>query len=135
MEYALKASGFAVGNESRVDPAWDRFANEIDEKFLALDSEAAVEARIYLLTSPPRKQVLEGNQVTFKDQVIDENQRKTQQTLLMVRTVRNNLFHGAKHLPGGERQPGRNQKLVESALVILEACSALNDRVRSAYEQ
>lgn len=134
LEYALKASGYAVGNESRIDPAWDRFANEIDGTFANLQNEVVAEARNYLLSSPPRKQVLKDSRVIFQDQRIDENQRKAQQVLLMVRTVRNNLFHGGKHLPDGEKEPNRNFHLVDSALKVLEACSALNTEVRAAYE-
>ena len=32
IEYALKSTGFAIGDNKSVEPAWDIFANEIDEK-------------------------------------------------------------------------------------------------------
>jgi hypothetical protein len=55
-----------------------------------------------MLASPPRKQVLRDTGLDFEEQVIDGNQARAQQTLLMARTVRNNLFHGGKFLPNGE---------------------------------
>jgi hypothetical protein len=33
MEHALKSTGYALGNEGKVVPAWDKFANEINEQF------------------------------------------------------------------------------------------------------
>ena len=72
--------------------------------------------------------------MAFSDQTIDENQRKAQQVLLMVRVVRNNLFHGGKHLPDGEKETGRNETIVRDSLIILEQCSKLHDEVRGRYE-
>ena len=133
MEYALKSTKFATGHEKRVDAAWDCFANKYDEKLLAIDEPDLKEAMKFLLTEPPRKQVLQDSKVSFIDQVIDDKQKKTQQLLLMVRTVRNNLFHGGKYLPTGENEVGRNQKLVESSLIVLSCCIDLDDEVKVSY--
>lgn len=136
MEYALKATRFAVRNEGGVSASWDRFANEADEHFHAEASEDLRDAVEYLWNSPPRKQVLtEDHRLKFCDFVIDPDQSKLQQLLLMVRTVRNNLFHGGKHLPGGEMEPGRNEELVRSSLVILKKCARLVADVRESYER
>jgi len=134
MEYALKTGGFAVGNESRVDPNWDLFANTINDDFLAAADADVVEARDYLLQHPPRKQVLKNGQLIFVDQVIDPNQRPTQQVLLMVRAIRNNLFHGGKFLPNGEQEQGRNERLVRSALRVLLVCALLHPGVHTSFE-
>ncbi len=135
MEYALKATDYASENEGKVTASWDRFANEIDEVFRQIADEKFAAAVDYLLTHPPRKQVRKDDVLTFEDQVIDENQRRAQQALLMVRTVRNNLFHGGKHLPDGEMELGRNHDLVQHSLTVLEHCVRLNAVVRQCYEQ
>lgn len=134
MEHALKSTGYALGNEGKVDPAWDRFANEIDEQFNQLESKDLVAAKDLLLNSPPRKQVLQDGQVIFQDQVLDQNQRATQQVIRFVRTVRNNLFHGGKFLPTGETEVGRNEALVRASLKIIRTCLELNKRVKQSYE-
>lgn len=135
LEYALKATRFSMGDEDGVSANWDRFANEINEGFHAIDSEELRAAVNYLFTRPPRKQVLEGQQrLNFREFVIDQNQRPLQQILLMIRTIRNNLFHGGKFLPMGEEEPGRNEALVRNALVILNHCTQLADDVRETYE-
>jgi len=135
MEYALKSTKYAIGDESRVDPAWDRFANDIDTEFNNIENEQLSQAVTFLLTDPPRKQVLNGARIQFVNQVIDPNQRSTQQLIRMVRTVRNNLFHGGKYLPDGEVEEGRNQRLVEASLAVLLACVSLDDEVSSSYDR
>lgn len=137
MEYALKATpAYAGGDENRVDALWDRFANEINDALEAIPREDKEfwEAVDYLNIHPPRKQVFQDGALTFKDQVIDQNQRKAQQTLLMVRTVRNNLFHGGKHYPDGEQEQGRNERLVRYSLEILKRSSMLSPDVRQRYD-
>lgn len=68
---------------------------------------------------PPRKQTLAGHKITFIDQVTDVKQSTSLQLLLMVRTVRNNLFHGVRYLPDGEQEEGRNYVLVKHSLRVL----------------
>lgn len=134
MEYALKSTGYALGNTGKVEPAWDRFANEIDARFNQLEDSELIDAKNLLLTSPPRKQVLQNHQVVFQIQTVDQNQRTTQQVLRFVRTVRNNLFHGGKYLPTGEMEVGRNEALVRASLKVIRACIALNATVQQSYE-
>lgn len=134
MEYALKSTGYAIGSENRIEANWDRFANEIDGEFLRISDEAVVSARNYLLRLPPRKQILKDGRIDFKDQTICARQKATQQVLLMVRTVRNNLFHGGKFLPGGEEEPGRNEALVKHAILVLQECSRLKTDVYANFQ-
>jgi len=135
MEYALKSTiRFASGNDKGVEAAWDVFAKDIDEKFGAINDTSFLDAVKYLLTSPPRKQVIRDGVLRFEDQAIDTQQPKAQQVLLLVRRVRNNLFHGGKHLPDGEVETGRNATLVRHALTVLTHCIALDPDVRARYE-
>ncbi len=135
VEYALKATGeYAAGGEDGVSANWDRFANDIDESFCAVEDERFWSAVDYLLTHPPRKQVLRQGTTIFVNQQIDTNQSKAQQTLLMIRSVRNNLFHGGKHLPHGEQEAGRNARLVSSALTVLKHCATMHPAVQLCYE-
>lgn len=132
-EYALKSSGYANGGPTNVSPAWDKFANEVHHKFVEIDDKPLKLAVKFLLEKPPRKQVLMDNKLNFKEQIIDKKQYSTQQILLMVRTVRNNLFHGGKYCVGEENEPGRNQQLVESSLRVLEYCYQLDKKVLVNY--
>jgi hypothetical protein len=134
MEYALKSTRYAIGDEKYVEPAWDTFANDIDDAFFKVLDPEVVLARNYLLAHPPTKQTLAGNRVAFTDQTINTSQKQTQQLLLMVRKVRNNLFHGGKYLPQGEQETGRNHLLVQYALTVLLTCSKLDQEVCNSFE-
>ncbi|EOX1293088.1 hypothetical protein ACPDLL_003737 [Vibrio cholerae] len=134
LEYALKSTEFALGNKNKVEAWWDKFANTIHEQFISLNDPELLAATNFILTSPPRKQVLENDSLKFVPQQIDPNQRSTQQLILMVRTVRNNLFHGGKYCPNGEREEGRNEYLVKSSLIVLQACIPLHEGVSTSFE-
>ncbi len=133
-EHALKSTSYVLGDEKKVVPDWDKFANEIHEEFEINEDTQITEAVNELLEHPPRKQVLVNRKVVFKNQSIDKKQKRTQQAILMIRTVRNNLFHGGKYLPNGEVENGRNERLVRASLIVLNECLRLNDDVRASFE-
>ena len=133
-EYALKGSGFAKGGATSVEANWDTFASAIDWHFRRVahrDFKAAVN---FLLSQPPRKQVLHQGIVNWKDSPPDKNLPKAQQVLLMVRRIRNNLFHGAKVWSPEYGNRERDIALVEAGLVVLKECVLLKQQVHMAYE-
>src|SRR5687767_7279271 len=100
MEYALKATGsYALKKGKGVDPWWDKFANHIDQAFRSIKDDELSAAVEYLHARPPRKQTVQNGKIEFIDNNFHLDQTKTRQTLLIVRAVRNNLFHGGKILP------------------------------------
>jgi len=135
MEYALKSTGFANGGPARVDPTWDRFANHIHKDVTQLNEVALTNSVTFLLEQPPRKQVLQDERLKFVGQEIDCEQQSTQQLLKMVRTVRNNLFHGGKYCPEGEVEQGRNEQLISAYLEVLKQCRYLHEGVSNSYER
>ncbi|WP_428098773.1 hypothetical protein [Candidatus Rariloculus sp.] len=135
LEYALKAAKYAHGDATRVEAAWDTFANSVNDAFTSIPDRDLQDAVSLLLGAPPRKQVIRDGLVKFVEQVIDRKQSDAQQTLLMVRTVRNNLFHGGKYLPHGEIEVGRNESLVRASLIVLNHCVSLDDAVNDAFQR
>lgn len=125
-EFALKDSGHVYTNRhGRAVPDWDSFSAVVTLEVPA-DSDLAV-AIDFLNREPPQVQTsahdwehipLRGN--TSIARAIDAAQR-----------VRNNLFHGGKHTP--HSPPGRDQELVQAALVVLLACVSQNKKVGAAY--
>jgi hypothetical protein len=128
-EFALKAAGFANGGNRKVEAAWDLYAKSIDGAFAQLNCPELAAATDYLINQAPKKQVLVGGKIEWRDAPPDAKKPRAEQVLLMVRRVRNNLFHGGKFLPGGDR----DQVLVNHALVVLKACLPLNADVSAAY--
>ncbi len=131
IEYSLKATiKYADDRRTKVDPAWDRFANQINENFLRIEDEELKGAIDYLKNNPPQKQILSESKLVFKNQEIDTSQKLTQQILLMVRTVRNNLFHGGKY---HENIEDRDELLIKHSLKVLSECIKLDQDVYRFY--
>ena len=133
-EYALKRSGFAKGGASSVEADWDSFARAVDWHFRRINDPAFRAAVDFLLSEPPRKQVLKNGHLEWKLAPPDPRLPKAQQTLLLVRRVRNNLFHGAKVWSPEYCNRPRDIRLLEAALVVLKHCTSLNQHVLIAYE-
>lgn len=132
-EYALKRSGFAKGSTSSVEANWDTFATAIDWHFRRVTEENFKVAVHFLITEPPRKQVLRDGRVEWKQSPPDNNLPKAQQVLLMIRRIRNNLFHGAKVWSPEYANRERDIELVMASLVVLKQCVLLNQDVHHAY--
>jgi len=133
-EFALKAGGFADGDANGVGPKWHEFAQAIDAHFNPAKSPALNQAVDYLLNQPPKKQVLINNLIAWRDAPPDANLCRTERVLLMLRRVRNNLFHGGKFLAPESTASDRDKLLVQHSLTILTACISLHGQVAAAYE-
>ncbi|MCC7596729.1 hypothetical protein IGS61_04475 [Janthinobacterium sp. FW305-129] len=132
-EYALKSTDFARGGEVSVEANWDKFATSIDESFRRVPAQPFMDAVHYLLTEPPRKQVLREGRVDWNNSPPDVNLPDAQKVLLMVRRVRNNLFHGAKIWSPEYDNRERDIKLVEASLCVLKHVVELNTNVNIAF--
>jgi hypothetical protein len=132
-EFALKECGFRrPGRNGVAEPYWDKFAGEIAESFNNIQDQEFAEATKYLLDDPPMRQVIESNNITWRPPVFDNKAPPAKSVLLAVRTVRNNLFHGGKHTPHSPR--GRDQKLVQACLTVLQVCLTVHGQLRDEYE-
>ncbi|HLH07822.1 MAG TPA: hypothetical protein VKW78_11340 [Terriglobales bacterium] len=61
--------------------------------------------------------------------------RRIASWFLMIRCVRNNLFHGGKFPSIPISDPSRDRDLLLSSMVILNAALDLDSTVRKAFEQ
>ena len=134
-ECALKSTVYDKGDAHHVKPAWSRFAIDINTQFLELNNEELNEAKRYLYENPPKVQVKNETGLIFIPMTINANLLPTQQFIEIVSMVRNNLFHGGKYAPDGETDSGRNKKLVQASLIILEYCYKLNPEVKLSFER
>ncbi|MBC8507200.1 MAG: hypothetical protein H8D34_20235 [Chloroflexi bacterium] len=127
-EYALKRAEFAraTGNNNDVKPDWDRFAHDIEQDFNPQASPELANAVNYLLSFPVKRQVLRNDSLSFVPRRRPPNLRDTEWLSLIIRGIRNNLFHGGKF----RYHPERDNELLQSSLIILEAWSECNDLVK-----
>lgn len=132
LEYALKSTRFCSEVKTQAD--WDAFATEIDSSFTSLDCKELLDARDYLLTNPPRKQKKCNGELRF----VEDSARdycNTRQLIKYIKTVRNNLFHGGKYSPDGEKEARRNHQLVNSSLIILKNCYPILPDVKKSFDR
>lgn len=94
MEYALKSAGFHNG-EGRAEADWGAFALSIEQHLQDPQSDEVREAKAYLLTRPPKKQIIKNGLLQWSDSRATSDS-EADLVLLYVRRVRNNLFHGGK---------------------------------------
>lgn len=132
-EYALKKAGYIDGNSKRVWANWEEFANEIEKFFDAKKNEELEEAVNYLLTNPPRKQILKDGKLSWKDNKQSKKESDTEYLLRLVRTVRNNLFHGGKFPELLTYDHERDEKLLLSSLVLLNKCLELKQNLKNHF--
>jgi len=141
-EYALKATGFFVRPRNdrphvvhEAKPAWDRFAVSLRNVFLTDVNADVAEACRFLSESPPDKQVIINEQPGWETQARKPADSEIEFLLRMIRCVRNNLFHGAKHNLEIHATRDRTEKLLLSSLVILKNCLALKPDQKRAYDE
>jgi hypothetical protein len=128
-EYALKAMGYTRPSRwDGVTPDWESFVDDIENDFEWQKDSELSEAVEYLYAYPPRRQVLRGKYLAW-----DYNQRPPDDSdaawlLRLVKTVRNNLFHGGKK----PFDPERDTRLLNSSIRVLLAWADLKPELREA---
>lgn len=133
-ECALKTTiTYAVGNNNRVEPNWDRFISDVRSDFDKSKTNKLQEASDFLLNNPPRKQTLVNNSLSWTDRVFQNNEPEINRLSLHIRDIRNNLFHGGKFNGVYQQDISRNYKLINSALIVLNELIGLNQEVETAF--
>ena len=132
-EYALKATGFYRHDRDNATPDWARFAESAPVRGVFGDpvEPGLAEAVEYILTHPPRKQVIENGGLAWSDRPT-RAASQSGRVLELVGRVRNNLFHGGK---GNQDwfDPERTEQLLRHSLTILDRCLEASEEVAGAY--
>src|SRR5262249_51711738 len=123
-------AGFSKGNLNYVEPAWDRFASKYSSVFDPAATPQLSVACDYFMSQPPRKQIRDGHSLGWSEPQIRVDEPLLTWLLLMVRSVRNNLFHGGKFPMVSIKEPARDPELIRHALTIIEACLPFDESVR-----
>ena len=119
-EHMLKAAGYLKRGRENAEADWDAYGRAIAGRFKNLRDPALRKALALLADSPPRRQVVRDGHLAWKDVVRPNGHGDEEYGLLLVRRVRNNLFHGAKYMLGGEAGYSRDQDLISAALTVLQ---------------
>lgn len=127
-EYALKAAGFAVSRNGRANPDWPRFETMARGFLGSLDGDEN-EAVAYLLAEPPKTQVYRNGQLGWVETTQKADEERDAFLLRLVRTVRNNLFHGGKYPLGVTR----DRLLLGHARTVLWASLRVDSDVQHEF--
>lgn len=131
-EYCLKAVGLLLGAPNKPQADWETFAAEVIAVFDDPPNVEINDAIQYYLTHPPKKQVFLDGVLSWSN-TLPSHRSQAELVLLLVRRVRNNLFHGGK-FNGHWFEPQRSEELLRGGLEILRAVVSSHARVRDAYE-
>jgi len=131
-EHALSVTNYLTEGKGGVSPDWNKFAREMNDVFLATLSPEVKKAVRYYEVAPPRKQVVDFDSLTWKD-VVPQTDYQLEKLLLLVRRVRNNLFHGEKFSVLLEGDSKRDMYLLGYGLTILYACLQSSIDIRRKF--
>jgi hypothetical protein len=131
-EHALSATNYLTEGNTGVFADWNKFAREMNDVFhVSLSSEVKKAIRYYE-EAPPKKQVIDFDSLTWKD-VVPKTNYQLEKLLLLIRRVRNNLFHGEKLGVLLEGDSERDEHLLKHGLVILYACLQTSTDIRKKF--
>lgn len=105
-EYALKKHGYLKSTDTgkKAEPNWDMFVKRNRNKYQPSTAALA------LIKAKPKQQVVASNaQLGWQELQFAETEFDLQKVTLLLRLIRNNLFHGGKP---GDRQWDEPQKLI-----------------------
>lgn len=120
-EFALKENGF-LRNEvpgSRAEPGWNSFVNRFEGYYTLSDAGAS------LVRENPRRQMVGHHGFEFRYVDFDDQPSDLGRIVRLLKTVRNNLFHGGKHGAEGWDDPNRTRKLLTLSITILNELAEL----------
>lgn len=120
-EFALKENDYlkSLVDGARAEPGWAKFIDRWHPKYV-LSEEAH-----RLLTSPPDRQIVLSRQLRWSPVGLADCASDLARVVRLVKTVRNNLFHGGKHGGAGWDDPKRTEGLLKDSIAILEQLADL----------
>lgn len=127
-ECALKREGF-LARKRKAEPDWKRFGESIAGRFGEVRAVDFQESIVTLVAASPRQQVTHNGQLEWKNLERRADQSEEGFVLDLVRTARNNLFHGGKYPDGPVAEVARDKAILRAALTILEGCYELHQGV------
>jgi hypothetical protein len=121
-EFALKENGHlkSHGMGSKAEPGWDEFVIHWQDLYAA--SPEAAE----LLAKPPEAQfVLANDQLAWRPVGLSDCRFDLAKVVRLIKTVRNNLFHGGKHGGASWDSPQRTASLLSTSKSVLDQLAQL----------
>lgn len=138
-EFALKATGKFKRHSSdeneiyRAEPDWESFSEDLSDHFDVNASPHLTQAYEYLNDNPPHRQMIVNEEIVWQTTAKYAGETDIHFLLRIVRTVRNNLFHGGKHNIEMHEDTQRIELLLRDSLIVLYACLAVAPEQQAAF--
>lgn len=135
-ECALKREGFLrKGPTNGAEADWDRFASEVKQQFACVSTPGFRAALVKLQTLAPRRQVVRNDRLAWDPVLRKATDSDAEYILRLLRTSRNNLFHGGKYPDGPIEEVARNRDILRAALAILDGCYEIHAGVKKWIDE
>lgn len=129
-ECALKREGFLrAGRNDAAEPDWISFGKFIAGRFGEVRAEHFQEGTDTLVKASPRRQVVRQGRLEWENRKRQPGESDEEFVLRLVKTVRNNLFHGGKYPDGSVAEVACDKAILRAALTVLEGCYELHPGV------
>lgn len=136
-EFGIKELGLTETNKNYPSPDWKAYVDKIIDKFDPNESPELAEAIGYMKENPPKKQVFknDGSMTYDVSYFKNKNNINLQVLIQMIKTVRNNFFHGGKVKDFIKYDYERNINLFKNSLVILNTCLKLDENISNGLSE
>lgn len=133
-EFALKQAGYLKARNGKAKPDWDAFAKKHENEFDPEKEPELREAWNYLDKDPPKTQVVVDGKLDFEVDERLKGKSPFEKATRVVRTVRNNLFHGGKFPRSGVvDDPARKATLLKKCMILLEEMLEIDPDVKTEF--
>ena len=140
-ELALKNAGFFQQRPQSnplyppdARPDWDTFAVSLRSVFSSKANAELHEACEYLLSNPPWREVIVNGVLMWRADGPPLGLLIGEAVLLLIRRLRNNLFHGGSFSPVQGYDTLTTESLLRASVLVLVECLQLSPKVRAAFE-
>lgn len=116
-EFALKENRYlkSIEPEVKAEPSWERFKERYKTNYIPSN-----EAMRLIELHPKRQFVNAHHELDWKPVGLDNCSNHLCKIVILLNTVRNNLFHGGKHGDNDMDNIERNLELLRISMVILD---------------
>lgn len=135
-ECALKREGFLQkGKNNTAEPDWKKFGMYIQGRFIDVKRVNGFDEAVHTLKAATlRRQVVRNGKLYWKELQRQPDESEEEFVLRLVKTTRNNLFHGGKYPDGPIAEVARDKTILYAALKILEGCYELHPGISTWIE-
>ena len=121
-EFALKENGYLKWRDvgKRAEPGWEAFIEQWHSQYVA-----SAEAKALQDAKPERQIVALNDELAWTPVSLKDCNSELAKVVRLLKTLRNNLFHGGKHGDTGWDNPKRTELLLASGVAVLNQLARL----------